>query len=197
WLQLVKTRQRERNLSLADIFGLLIHLFSLAGTDVEFPAVEQSHLVSALTQALSEDRDQLQGNLSKLVELKSEEEYEEIAAEIFSKLRYIASARKNLVRYRSLLSQQGPSQPTAYHSLLHQLMADVLDPARPELPDLTNKSSGLKVILKSGFRSESESGNVGELRTRPKVLIGGTRLLSPSDVVEAIFVKDPLMQDVL
>ncbi|KAJ9582040.1 hypothetical protein L9F63_003623 [Diploptera punctata] len=226
WLQLVKTRQRERNLSLADIFGLLIHLFSLAGTDVEFPAVEQSHLVSALTQALSEDRDQLQGNLSKLVELKSEEEYEEIAAEVFSKLRYIASARKNLVRYRSLLSQQGPSQPTAYHSLLHQLMADVLDPARPELPDLTNKSSGLKVILKSGFSlllnrqkhqhpldnplvivfilggiTAQEVKVIQEMLVSSgqdtKVLIGGTRLLSPSDVVEAIFVKDPLMQDML
>lgn len=224
-MQLVKTH-RERNLSLTDIFGLLIHLFSLAGTDVQFPAVEQSHLLSALKQAMYEDRNQLQGSLSKLVELKSEEEYEEITAEIFSKLRYIALARKNLVRYRSLLSQQGPSQPTAYHSLLHQLMADVLDPARPELPDLTCKSSGLKDILKSGFSlllnrqkhqhpldnpllivfilggiTAQEVKLIEEMvissGQETKVLVGGTRLLSPSDTVEAVFVKDPLMQDIL
>ncbi|PSN46371.1 Sec1 family domain-containing protein 2 [Blattella germanica] len=30
-----------------------------------------------------------------------------------------------------------------------------------------------------------------------KVLVGGTRLLSPNDAVESVFVKDPLMQDVL
>jgi hypothetical protein len=49
-----------------DILGLLIHLFSLAGTDVLFPAIEQSHLLDALKLALYEDREQLEGNLSKL-----------------------------------------------------------------------------------------------------------------------------------
>jgi len=63
--QLVKTR-RERGLLLSDILGLLIHLYSLVGTDILFPAVEQSHLLGALTQALYEDREQLQGSLAKL-----------------------------------------------------------------------------------------------------------------------------------
>jgi hypothetical protein len=63
--QLVKTRH-DRALLLPDILGLLIHLFSTAGTDILFPAVEQSHLLSALKQALYEDREQLQGSLSKL-----------------------------------------------------------------------------------------------------------------------------------
>jgi hypothetical protein len=63
--QLVKTRH-ERGLLLPDILGLLVYLFSLAGTDVLFPAVEQSHLLGALKQALYEDREKLQGNLSKL-----------------------------------------------------------------------------------------------------------------------------------
>jgi len=63
--QLVKTRH-ERGLLLSDILGLLIHLYSLVGTDILFPAVEQSHLFGALTQALYEDREQLQGSLPKL-----------------------------------------------------------------------------------------------------------------------------------
>jgi hypothetical protein len=63
--QLVKTRH-ERGLLLPDILGLLIHLFSLAGTDILFPAVEQNHLLGALKQALYEDREQLQGSLSKI-----------------------------------------------------------------------------------------------------------------------------------
>jgi hypothetical protein len=53
---------------------------------------------------------------------------------------------------RTLLSHHKPSQPPAFHSLLHQLMADVLDPACPDLRDLTYKSAGLKDLLKSGFR---------------------------------------------
>jgi hypothetical protein len=49
-----------------DILGLLIHLFSLAGNDVLFPAIEQSHLLDALKLALYEDRELLQGKLSEL-----------------------------------------------------------------------------------------------------------------------------------
>ena len=64
-MQLVKTR-RERGLLLSDILGLLIHLYSLVGPDILFPAVEQSHLLAALTQALYEDREQLQESLPKL-----------------------------------------------------------------------------------------------------------------------------------
>jgi hypothetical protein len=30
-----------------------------------------------------------------------------------------------------------------------------------------------------------------------QVLVGGTRLLSPNDIVDAIFIKDPLMQQAL
>ncbi|XP_069689461.1 sec1 family domain-containing protein 2-like isoform X2 [Periplaneta americana] len=223
--QLVKTRH-DRGLLLPDIFGLLVHLFSLAGTDVLFPAVEQSYLLTALKQALFEDREQLQGNLSKLVESKTEDGFTEITGNVFTKLRYVASARKDLTRYRSLLSRPDPAQPPAYHSLLHQLMADVLDPARPDLPDLTCKSSGLKDLLKSGFglllnrpRQQHPLDNpqlivfiLGGITAQEvkliqemvitsgqetQVLVGGTRLLSPIDTVEAIFVKDPLLQDVL
>jgi hypothetical protein len=61
----VRTR-RERGLLIPDILGLLIHLFSLAGSDVLFPAVEQSYLLNALKLALYEDREHLQGNLSEL-----------------------------------------------------------------------------------------------------------------------------------
>lgn len=54
-----------------DILGLLIHLFSLAGTDFLFPAVEQSHLLDALKLALYEDREELQGNFSELGNYKA------------------------------------------------------------------------------------------------------------------------------
>lgn len=223
--QLVRTRH-ERGLLMPDILGLLIHLFSLAGTDFLFPAIEQSHLLDALKLALYEDREQLQGNLSELVNSKAEDDFAEIAADILSKLQYIASARKDLVRYRTLLSQPNPSHPLAYHSLLHQLMADVLDPDCPDLPDLTCKSTGLKDFLKSGFslllnrpRQQHPLDNpqlilfiLGGITAhevkliqdmvissgqQTQVLVGGTRLLSPNDIVEAIFIKDPLMQQAL
>ncbi|PNF41884.1 hypothetical protein B7P43_G15547 [Cryptotermes secundus] len=209
-----------------DILGLLIHLFSLAGTDFLFPAMEQSHLLNALKLALYEDRGQLQGNLSELVNSMAENDFAEIAGDIFSKLQYIASARKALVRYRTLLSRPTPSHPLTYHSLLHQLMADVLHPDCPDLPDLTCKSTGLKDLLKSGFslllnrpRQQHPLDNpqlivfiLGGITAQEvklvqdmvissgqqtQVLVGGTRLLSPNDTVEAIFFKDPLMQQAL
>ncbi|PNF41889.1 Sec1 family domain-containing protein 2 [Cryptotermes secundus] len=223
--QLLRTR-RERGLLMRDILGLLIHLFSLAGTDFLFPAMEQSHLLNALKLALYEDRGQLQGNLSELVNSMAENDFAEIAGDIFSKLQYIASARKALVRYRTLLSRPTPSHPLTYHSLLHQLMADVLHPDCPDLPDLTCKSTGLKDLLKSGFslllnrpRQQHPLDNpqlivfiLGGITAQEvklvqdmvissgqqtQVLVGGTRLLSPNDTVEAIFFKDPLMQQAL
>jgi len=216
--QLVKTR-RERGLLLLDILGLLIHLYSLVGTDILFPAVEQSHLLGALTQALYEDREQLQGSLPKLADSKAENDFADIAHDIINKLQHIASARKNLVRYRTLLSHHKPSQPPAFHSLFHQLMADVLDPACPDLRDLTYKSAGLKDLLKSGFslllnrqRQQHPLDNpqlivfvLGGITAqevkliqemvissgqKTQVLVGSTRVLSPSDTVEAIFGTD-------
>ncbi|XP_021922683.1 sec1 family domain-containing protein 2-like isoform X3 [Zootermopsis nevadensis] len=223
--QLVKTRH-ERGLLLPDILGLLVHLFSLAGTDILFPALEQSHLLVALKQALYEDREELQGNLSKLVDSKVDDEFAEIAGNVLSKLHYIASVRKDLVRYRTLLSLASPTQPAVYRGLLHQLIADILDPACPDLADLTCKSTGLKGLLKSGFslllkkqREQHPLDNpqlivfiVGGIAAhevkliqemvissgrQTQVLVGGTRLLSPNDAVEAIFIKDPFMQQVL
>jgi len=42
-------------------------------------------------------------------------------------------------------------KPASLNSLLHQLVAAILDPSKPELSDLENKSAGFRDKLKSGF----------------------------------------------
>ncbi|PNF41887.1 Sec1 family domain-containing protein 2 [Cryptotermes secundus] len=171
--QLLRTR-RERGLLMRDILGLLIHLFSLAGTDFLFPAMEQSHLLNALKLALYEDRGQLQGNLSELVNSMAENDFAEIAGDIFSKLQYIASARKALVRYSLLLNRPRQQHPLDNPQLIVFILGGITAQEVKLVQDM---------VISSGQQTQ--------------VLVGGTRLLSPNDTVEAIFFKDPLMQQAL
>nr|CAD7416844.1 unnamed protein product [Timema poppensis] len=155
--QLIKTR-RERNLPLEDLLVVLVHLYSLAGTDITFSSQAEMLVQSAVQAALFQDRETLEGFLSTLVESHMDEEaVGEVTLHIFNKLKSAAKSRKDLTKYRSLFESRGSSQPAVHTGLLRQLVADLLDPARPELPDLSCKSAGLKELLKTGFRWAPDS----------------------------------------
>ncbi|GFO32231.1 sec1 family domain-containing protein 2-like [Plakobranchus ocellatus] len=51
----------------------------------------------------------------------------------------------------SLLEPGDDMTPASAQPLLSQMMAAILDPARPDLPDVECKSGGLGTLLKSGF----------------------------------------------
>lgn len=80
------------------------------------------------------------------------EKVDSIAAHIFSILKAVSFTRRDLTKYRSLLKRQGESMPADYSPLLQRIMRDIVDPAKPVIPDLSCKSAGLKDLLKSGFR---------------------------------------------
>nr|CAD7263734.1 unnamed protein product [Timema shepardi] len=232
--QLIKTR-RERNLPLEDLLVVLVHLYSLAGTDITFSSQTEMLVQAAVQAALFQDRETLEGFLStfaveqlnttsaldnyatEAVESNMDEEaVGEVTLHIFNKLKSAAKSRKDLTKYRSLFESRGSSQPAAHTGLLRQLVADLLDPARPELPDLSCKSAGLKELLKTGFslllnmpRQQHPLDHpmvvifvvggitaqevrhiqeaVADSGLATKVLVGSTRLITPLDTARALF----------
>nr|CAD7576545.1 unnamed protein product [Timema californicum] len=246
--QLIKTR-RERNLPLEDLLVVLVHLYSLAGTDITFSSQAEMLVQAAVQAALFQDRETLEGFLSTFVhptEIRTsispssaveqlnttsalanyateavesnmdEEAVGEVTLHIFNKLKSAAKSRKDLTKYRSLFESRGSSQPAAHTGLLRQLVADLLDPARPELPDLSCKSAGLKELLKTGFslllnmpRQQHPLDHpmvvifvvggitaqevrhiqeaVADSGLATKVLVGSTRLITPLDTARALF----------
>nr|CAD7428760.1 unnamed protein product [Timema monikensis] len=371
--QLIKTR-RERNLPLEDLLVVLVHLYSLAGTDITFSSQAEMLVQSAVQAALFQDRETLEGFLSMLVESNMDEEaVGEVTLHIFNKLKSAAKSRKDLTKYRfehdplhlllsyyhvssftplctpfihlsllvscpppfrasssyvlttsispslsltpsfvpqvpdayccigtlvhpvhqtadafvsfplaspilfssptplptflrcssldvtpfvrrselkpdprrkrgqrcdtftivrgrrveiaqvypllssrSLFESRGSSQPAVHTGLLRQLVADLLDPTRPELPDLSCKSAGLKELLKTGFslllnmpRQQHPLDHpmvvifvvggitaqevrhiqeaVADSGLATKVLVGSTRLIMPLDTARALF----------
>ncbi|CAG2067719.1 unnamed protein product, partial [Timema podura] len=97
--QLIKTR-RERNLPLEDLLVVLVHLYSLAGTDITFSSRAEMLVQSAVQAALFQDRETLEGFLSTLVESNMDEEaVGEVTLHIFNKLKSAAKSRKDLTKY--------------------------------------------------------------------------------------------------
>ncbi|XP_063241487.1 sec1 family domain-containing protein 2-like isoform X2 [Bacillus rossius redtenbacheri] len=213
--QLLRTR-RERGLPLGDLLGVLVRAFSLAGSDAVFPRPAVAELRAALERALREDRHLLHGSISHLVNCDpklNRDVTRSFAAQIIEKLKSAANARKDFVKYRSLLRSDGGGEPGKSASLLQQLVTDLLDPDRPELCDLACKSAGLKELLKTGFsmllnlpRQQRPTDNplvlvfvVGGITAQEvqmvqaaaraaghtaQLLLGSTRLVSPADVTD-------------
>lgn len=82
----------------------------------------------------------------------TKDKVDSVAAHVFSVLKALSHARRDLSKYKSLLREQGPSMPAEYTPFLKQIIKDILDPSKPIIPDLLCRSSGLRDLLKSGFR---------------------------------------------
>ncbi|WAR31681.1 SCFD2-like protein [Mya arenaria] len=123
---------------------------------------------------------------------------------VWEKLAAVAQARANMREFR-------------------QLVSAILDPGKPDLPDVENKSSGLKDMLKSGFglfRAVSKprpsdhpllilifiggvtctevkqvKDLVNQLKPGIQVVIGSTRLLTPQEAVMTVLGADSALSD--
>nr|CAD7445037.1 unnamed protein product [Timema bartmani] len=221
--QLIKTR-RERNLPLEDLLVVLVHLYSLAGTDITFSSQAEMLVQSAVQAALFQDRETLEGFLSTLDPHRKRGQCCKTFTIIRGcrvKLKVHGDSSQLRVTppplsARSLFESRGSSQPAAHTGLLRQLVADLLDPTRPELPDLACKSAGLKELLKTGFslllnmpRQQHPLDHpmvvifvvggitaqevrliqeaVADSGLATKVLVGSTRLITPLDTARALF----------
>ncbi|XP_039288782.1 sec1 family domain-containing protein 2-like [Nilaparvata lugens] len=206
FVTLIKSRH-ERNLSIDLLLTILVHLYSLIGTDYEIYADTEMLVQTELAHAIYSDRNDLSDSvLNVIVEPDSNiESIEMFTRDIFSMLRRLSSSRNDLKRYKSLLRNEGPLQPLTHFGLIEQLILDLLDSRSTFIPDLVTTSSNLRSgfsLLKRPAKHPMDNRNiiffvVGGLtghETRlltesmtaagKNVFVGSTRLLSPFDTLK-------------
>ncbi|XP_012287131.1 sec1 family domain-containing protein 2 isoform X2 [Orussus abietinus] len=152
-----------RGLDMENLLILLIHIFSLAGTEINFSAQQEEHLNEALKDAIYEDikkcNETTPGHemsiyyqtlllLGVTSDDKAKEDAEDIAQRIIDTLHAIAQQRASLENYRCLITKPSAQELAQYTGLLECLIRDLLHPNRPEIPDLQQKASS---FMSTGF----------------------------------------------
>lgn len=145
---LIKSR-KERNLPLDNLLALIIHIYSLGGTEVSFSKTHEQDLIEALSVAMFEDHKSLFPQVEG--HIVTPEECDEISQKTLKRLKEIALMRKNLQKYNSLIKTSETGIGHEYRGLLLQLVDDLVDTDRPELTDLRHRNEGIKDLLRSGL----------------------------------------------
>ncbi|XP_041370834.1 sec1 family domain-containing protein 2-like [Gigantopelta aegis] len=209
---------QDRLYTLDDFLCLLTYLYSLSGGRVA-DGDEELQIQKLLVDFIIKDKETLSPVIKSIVgETVSEGIVMTLVEDMWSKLEAVGSARNNLKQFREIVDPGGALSPPSNKPLLKQIVEAILDPSKPELSDIEYKSSGFKDLLKSGFglfMSVSKprpsdhpllilyvvggitSTEVKQIRdvinkTKPstQVVIGSTRLLRPTNVLQGVFCQD-------
>jgi hypothetical protein len=210
----------ERFLSADDLLLLLAYVYSLTGDFDSVSLKEEAILKTTLCElALNECNDS--SIISEIITNEKSEKKRLLAAQhILEKLKGLSNARQGLKKYKNIYEPGTLSAPPKFQPLLKQVIVDILDPSKPELVDITNKSSGFGDLLKSGFGlfravskprpsdhplmvifviggiTAAEVRQVREAVTLSKsnvqIMVGSTRLVNPADVLRMILTQDNL-----
>ncbi|KAL0883011.1 hypothetical protein ABMA27_016495 [Loxostege sticticalis] len=145
---LIKSR-KDRNLSLESLLALLVHIYSLSGTEVSFSKQHEDSLTETLSVAIFEDHKALW--LNEDGKIVTPEQCDEMSKCVMSRLKDIAQMRRILNKYQSVLKPCETGVGHEYKGLLQQLVDDLVDTERPETPDLRHRNEGIKDLLRSGL----------------------------------------------
>ncbi|XP_050684636.1 sec1 family domain-containing protein 2-like [Leptidea sinapis] len=146
---LIKSR-KDRGLQLENLLALLVHVYSLTGAEVVFNKQHEDQLQETLSVAIFEDHKTLLTNV-ETGHIVTPEECEQISINIMSDLKTISQMRNNLQRYNSVLKQSENGVGHEYRGVLQQLVDDLVNTERPDLPDLRHRNEGIKDLLRSGL----------------------------------------------
>lgn len=146
--QLIRTRH-ERNMPLENLLALIVHIYSLTGTEVSFSQDHEESLTETLSVAIFEDHTSL--FMMEPGQAVTAEECVAMSKDIMDRLRAVSMMRKSMHRYSSVLKPCEDGSGEEYKGLLQQLVEDLVNTDRPELPDLSHRSEGLKDLLLTGF----------------------------------------------
>ncbi|CAG4971455.1 unnamed protein product [Colias eurytheme] len=146
---LIKTR-KDRNLPLENLLALLVHVYSLTGTEVMFNKQHEDHLQETLSVAIFEDHKTLFAN-TDIGHIVTPENCEQVSKNIMHSLKDISQMRKNLQRYNSVLKPCESGIGHEYRGVLQQLVDDLVNTERPDMPDLRHRNEGIKDLLRSGL----------------------------------------------
>ncbi|RLU18374.1 hypothetical protein DMN91_008731 [Ooceraea biroi] len=193
---IIKTREK-RGLDTDNILALLVHIYALAGTEIQFCPQQEQQLMEAIADAVFEDTTKLNENtmnskmsvyqqtllLSGAADAETIRETSmRVADRIMNVLHEIAQQRAFLHNYTSLMSKSSSQEIVRRIGILQQLLTDMLYPEKHELPDLHQRSPSL---ISAGFNLFSK----GRMKRHPCdndwiiiYVIGG---VTPEEVKEA------------
>ncbi|XP_052789980.1 sec1 family domain-containing protein 2-like [Mya arenaria] len=213
--------------SIDDVLCMLVYLYSLVGPPIlEHEETEEEIQKSILDRVLAE-KGSLPSIIKSIVTVGGKVGDRLIVSElldgVWEKLAAVAQARANMREFREILEPGSAVSPVSLNPLIRQLVSAILDPGKPDLPDVENKSSGLKDMLKSGFglfRAVSKprpsdhpllilifiggvtctevkqvKDLVNQLKPGIQVVIGSTRLLTPQEAVMTVLGADSALSD--
>ncbi|KAI4484821.1 hypothetical protein M0804_007387 [Polistes exclamans] len=224
---IIKTRN-DRKLDTENLLALLIYVYALAGTQIHFSPAQEQLLEESLSTALYEDiqvfnestniTNRIYEQILLLLGVTDDESAREIsiktAKHFMTILHDIAKKREGLRNYVSLVSDPHPSEMVQYVGILEQLVKDIINPKRPKIHDLHDKS--LQSSISFNFFSKSttehhpadnqwiliyivggitpeESKKVQEVistyKTSCSIMLAGSRLLNPLDIVNEVLLK--------
>ncbi|XP_011704064.1 PREDICTED: sec1 family domain-containing protein 2-like isoform X2 [Wasmannia auropunctata] len=159
---IIKTREK-RGLDTDNILALLVHIYALVGTEIQFSPQQEQQLEEAITDAVFEDttkfkKNTMNSNMSMYQQTLSlfgvanaeiiKEKSAKIAKHIMNILHEIAQQRAPLHNYTSLMSKSSSQEIVQRIGILQQLLKDILHPDRYEIPDLHQRSPS---FISAGF----------------------------------------------
>jgi len=144
-------------------------------------------------------------------------------ADIFERLRGVGESRENMQVLKDLLHKDEYGM-VRYEPILQQVVERIFSKDKPELTDIEFRSHGLRDFLKTGFgffmnvskprpddhplvvlfviggitwyEIQSIEKNLKKINPTTKVLIGSTRIITPSDTLEQVLCSENLFVDV-
>ncbi|XP_073993855.1 sec1 family domain-containing protein 2-like isoform X1 [Rhodnius prolixus] len=217
-LQNLVLDRKKRGFNIEIILTIITFFYSLIGQKFPINPQLEKDLEKVIADALLEDKEDL-GMPKTLLENVTESNSKEFCKHIFTKLQYLKNARMHLTKYSDVASYEGPHQPLEYNGLITQLICDIVDVTKPEIPDLRYKANyGLKDNFASRFSKILNVSKphvmdnefimvyiVGGITAKEvkfikdcfkaygkDVIIGSTALVSEIQILKNLFINDPL-----
>ncbi|KAJ8731251.1 hypothetical protein PYW07_004415 [Mythimna separata] len=147
---LIKTR-KDRNLPLENLLALLVHVYSLVGTEVSFSKQHEESLTETLSVAIFEDHKSLYQKNVETGVIVTPEECDAASKRVMSQLKDIAQMRRVLHKYNSVLKPCETGVGHEYKGVLQQMVDDLVDTERPDMTDLKHRNDSIKDLLRSGL----------------------------------------------
>lgn len=218
-LQMLQRRKEDNwTYSLDEVLCMLVFVYSLGGPAVldEVEQVVQEAMIDRILQEKSDLPPLVKAVVGECVGDRSM--LTDIMDDVWCKLSALAVAREHLHQFKSVLDPGSVVSPASQNPLLRQLVAAILDPDKPDLPDVEYRSSGLRDKLKSGFglfrgvTKPRPSDNplvilfivggvtctevkqihdlVNQYRSDIQLVVGSTRLVTPEDTVRSVLCQN-------
>ncbi|KAF6203739.1 hypothetical protein GE061_002073 [Apolygus lucorum] len=132
--------RRDRGLNVDSIFSLLVFLYSLVGRQFNIDQNLEKGLKDVVLEMMTEEV--AKDKPSVIVDqVKEQGNVDDFVEKVFVRLGALRNSRRQMERYVNVALYHGPASPLEYEGVLSQLLFDVVDVTRPDMPDLKYKAN--------------------------------------------------------